>query len=391
MAKKISILGSTGSIGVQTLDVARNLKIEVLGLTTSTNIELLEKQAREFHPRAVAVADERLANLLHERLKDLGIEVYSGVDGLKKVASLEGVDTVVSSIVGIAGLLPTLEAIESGKDIALANKETLVTAGSIVMSRAKSRAVRIFPVDSEHSAIFQCLAANNANEVSRILLTASGGPFRGKSYEELENVNLQQALQHPNWSMGSKITVDSATLMNKGFEVIEARWLFDMDIAKIKVLIHPQSIIHSMVEYLDGSIIAQLGPPDMRIPIQLALTYPERKTNSFSRLDLLKIGKLTFEEPDYDAFPCLRLAFDALKAGGTLPTVLNAANEIAVNLFLKQRIGFNDIPRINEKVMECHTLNISPSIDDIIEIDSWARKKAMELAGSCQPITGGSL
>ncbi|MEG6611979.1 1-deoxy-D-xylulose-5-phosphate reductoisomerase [Pseudoclostridium thermosuccinogenes] len=382
MAKKIAILGSTGSIGIQTLDVARNLGIEVLGLTASKNIELLEKQAREFKPQAVAVADEKLANLLYERLRDLNIEVYGGVDGLKKVASMDGTDTVVSSVVGIAGLLPTIAAIEKGKDIALANKETLVTAGAIVMSMARSRNVRIFPVDSEHSAIFQCLAANDKKDLARIILTASGGPFRGMSCEELEKVTVEQALKHPNWSMGSKITIDSATLMNKGFEVIEARWLFDVGADKIQVLVHPQSIIHSMVEYVDGSIIAQLGAPDMRIPIQLALTYPARMPNDFSKLDFLKVGSLTFEDPCYRTFPCLRLSFEALNAGGTMPAVLNAANEISVNLFLKGKIGFNDISRINEKVMDKHILNISPSIDDIIDSDVWARKKAMELAAS---------
>jgi 1-deoxy-D-xylulose-5-phosphate reductoisomerase len=376
MVKNIAILGSTGSIGVQTLEVAKNLGIRVSGLSAGSNIELLEKQAREFRPRAVSVGDAGLARELGRRLRGLGIEVMSGVDGLKGIASLEEADTVVTSIVGTAGLIPTLEAVRSGKDIALANKETLVTAGAFVMSEARRRNVRIFPVDSEHSAVFQCLQGNRHGDVEAIILTASGGPFRGWKPEELEGVTVAQALKHPNWKMGGKITIDSATLMNKGLEVIEASWLFDMEAERIKVLVHPQSIIHSMVEYADGVVMAQLGPPDMRMPIQLALTWPERAENCFSRLDLLKCGSLTFEEPDTSAFPCLRLAYEALKAGGTMPAAMNAANEAAVGLFIEGRIRFTDIPRIIEKVMHKHIVNTNPVLNDIIEVDRWARTMA---------------
>jgi len=374
MTKSISILGSTGSIGVQTLDVARNLNIRVAGLAANTNIDKLEGQAREFLPDVVAVGDENQAKVLCQRLEDLDVEVVGGIEGLKSVASIDSVDTVVTSIVGIAGLIPTMEAIKNKKNIALANKETLVTAGEIVMSEALKAGVKILPVDSEHSAIFQSLMGNNIEEVSKIILTASGGPFRGKSFKELEKVTLQQALNHPNWSMGSKITIDSATLMNKGLEVIEAKWLFGLDTQMIKVIVHPQSIIHSMVEYTDGSIMAQLGSPDMRLPIQFALTYPNRKHNYFSKLDLLKCGNLTFEEPDMEAFPCLRLAFEALKIGATMPAVMNAANEEAVGLFLKKEINFLDIPNVIENVMTKHVVVNTPTIEDILQVDLWARK-----------------
>jgi 1-deoxy-D-xylulose-5-phosphate reductoisomerase len=374
MAKNIAILGSTGSIGVQTLDVARNLNIRVSALTANSNIDLVEKQAREFMPQLVSIGDSTLALELERRLKGLNIEIHYGMEGLKAAASMAAADTVVTSIVGVAGLIPTIEAIRHGKNIALANKETLVTAGSIVMSEAAAHGVSIFPVDSEHSAIYQCLAANRRQDVGRLILTASGGPFRGKTPAELEKVTVAQALKHPNWNMGSKITIDSATLMNKGLEVIEARWLFDFTPDRIKVVVHPQSIIHSMVEYVDGSIIAQLGSPDMRIPIQLALTWPDRSMNEFSRLDLLKCGSLTFEEPDRESFPCLGLAFEALKAGGTMPAVMNGANEAAVELFLKEKTGFCDIPRLISRVMQAHCVNIKPGLDDIIEVDRWARK-----------------
>ncbi len=374
MAGKISILGSTGSIGIQTLDVARNLKLEVLGLTAYSNIDLIEKQAREFKPYVVAVHGKELADELRLRLRGLNIEVLEGVEGVKKAAVIEETDTVVVAVVGIAGLIPTLEAIRCGKNIALANKETLVTAGALVMSEAKKRNVKILPVDSEHSAIFQCLMGNNNTEASKIILTASGGPFRGKKLGELVKVMPEEALMHPNWIMGSKITIDSATLMNKGLEVIEANWLFGMGLEQIQVLVHPQSVIHSMVEYKDGSVIAQLGSPDMRIPIQFALTYPARVANNFKRLDFIEMGCLTFEKPDIAAFPCLGLAFEALKAGGTMPVVLNAVNEVAVRLFLEGKIGFVDIPRIIEKTMNRHTVNINPGLDDIIEVDRWARE-----------------
>lgn len=381
MGKKISILGSTGSIGVQTLDVARNLGVQILGLTANSNIDLFEKQIREFSPKIVSIGNEKLAEELRFRTKDLKVEIVSGLLGLNRVATIDDVDTVVTSIVGIAGLIPTIEAIRKGKNIALANKETLVTAGSIVMSEAKKHRVNIFPVDSEHSAIFQCMLGNNVKEVEKIILTASGGPFRGKSLKELEQVTLSQALKHPNWNMGSKITIDSATLMNKGLEVIEAKWLFNVSLEKIQVVIHPQSIIHSAVEFIDGSVIAQLGSPDMRIPIQLALTYPERVSNNFSKLNFFEAGSYSFERPDLNSFPCLKLAFDALNAGGTMPTVLNAANEFAVALFLKEKIKFLHIPEIIKLVIESHTVNNNPSLDDIIEVDMWAREKAKIIVG----------
>ncbi|HOA97156.1 MAG TPA: 1-deoxy-D-xylulose-5-phosphate reductoisomerase, partial [Acetivibrio saccincola] len=350
MVKSISILGSTGSIGVQTLDVARNLNIKVEALSGNTNIDLLEAQAREFKPSMVAVRDVDAANVLKERLSDLGIEVAGGMEGLKRAASLECVDMVVVSIVGIAGLIPTMEAIENKKNIALANKETLVTAGSIVMKKAEEKGVKILPIDSEHSAVFQCLMGNNIEDVSKIILTASGGPFRNKTKEELEKVTVKEALKHPNWDMGSKITIDSATLMNKGLEVIEAKWLFGLPVDKIEVLVHPQSIIHSMVEYNDGSVMAQLGLPDMRLPIQFALRYPKRSVNGFPKLDFLKHNNLTFEMPDTEKFPCLRLSYEAIKAGGTMPAVMNAANEEVVSLFIGERINFIQIPQIIEKV-----------------------------------------
>ena len=374
MVKNIAVLGSTGSIGVQALEVARNLGIRVCALTANSNIDLIETQAREFKPQLISVGNSALALELDRRLGGLGIEVHHGIEGLKAAASISEADTVVTSVVGIAGLIPTMEAIRHGKNIALANKETLVTAGSIVMAEVAAHGVSIFPVDSEHSAIYQCLAGNRLQDVNKLILTASGGPFRGKTRAELETVTVAQALKHPNWSMGSKITIDSATLMNKGLEVIEACWLFGFTSDRIKVVVHPQSIIHSMVEYVDGSVIAQLGSPDMRIPIQLALTWPERAINVFSRLDLLRCGHLTFEEPDMGTFACLALAFEALKAGGTMPAVMNGANEIAVELFLKEKIGFCDIPRLIEKTMQAHSVNTMPGLDDIIEVDGWARK-----------------
>jgi 1-deoxy-D-xylulose-5-phosphate reductoisomerase len=376
MAKNIAILGSTGSIGVQTLEAAKNLGIRVSALTANKNIELLAEQAKAFKPLMVSIAEQGLAAALADRLKGTGIEVYSGDEGLKAAAEIEGADTVVTSIVGIAGLVPTIHAIRRGRNIALANKETLVSAGEIVMAEAVRMGVTVFPIDSEHSAIYQCLAGNRKQDVDRLILTASGGPFRGKKRHELKDVTLSQALKHPNWSMGSKITIDSATMMNKGLEVIEARWLFGFMPEMIQVVIHPQSIIHSMVEYKDGSVIGQLGSPDMRIPIQLALTWPERAGNPFSRLDLLKCGSLTFQEPDMDTFRCLGLAFEALEAGGTMPAAMNGANEAAVALFMEEKIGFCDIPRLIEKVMLAHNVNTMAGLDDIIEVDKWARRMA---------------
>jgi len=381
MTKNISILGSTGSIGVQTIEVARNLGLRVLGLTANRNIDLLEKQAREFKPRIVAVMDEDLAAELSRRLKGLDTEVCSGLDGMSRAATIDEVDTVVVSVVGTAGLIPTLRAIRKGKKIALANKETLVAAGSIVMAEAQKYNAEIIPVDSEHSAIFQCLTGSG-REVSKIILTASGGPFRGRKKEDLEDVTFAEALKHPNWKMGSKISIDSSTLMNKGLEVIEAKWLFGLSLDQIQVVIHPQSIIHSAVEYIDGSIIAQLSSTDMRLPIQFAFTYPERVNNNYPKLNFFEIGRLTFERPDYDTFSCLRLAFDAAKIGGTMPAVMNAANEVAVSLFMEERIRFLDIPGLIEEVMEKHTVNTDPTLDDILKADSWAREMAEEIVSS---------
>jgi 1-deoxy-D-xylulose-5-phosphate reductoisomerase len=382
MKKCISILGSTGSIGVQALDVVRNLNmisnpdIRVLGLTADKNIDLLEKQAREFKPEAISITEPQLAKELASRLDGQNIRVFSGNEGLNRIATLKDIDMVLNSIVGVAGLIPTFEAIKHKKNIALANKETLVAAGRLIMEEIKKNNVKIIPVDSEHSAIFQCIMGNNEKNISKLILTASGGPFRGLRYEDLTYITPEEALKHPNWKMGNKITIDSATLMNKGLEVIEAKWLFDINEENIEVLIHPQSIIHSMVEYIDGSVIAQLGSPDMRIPIQFALTYPERSCNSFSRLDLIKKSPLTFEEPDWNTFPCLKLAYQALEESGTMPAVMNRANEIAVDLFLNRKIGFNQIPEIIEKVMKNHIVNKNPTINDIIEVDKWAIEEA---------------
>ncbi len=379
MEKVISIIGSTGSIGVQTLDVARNLGLKVAAISANSNIDLLEKQVHEFLPAVVSVGNEKLAKELEYRLQGMNIEVLYGIEGMKRVVEIEDVDTVVTSVVGTVGLIPTMHAIRKKKNIALANKETLVTAGKLVIEESKKYNINIFPVDSEHSAIYQCLMGSDEKQVEKIIITASGGPFRGKRLSELEGIKPAQALKHPNWSMGSKITIDSATLMNKGLEVIEAKWLFDMELDKIQVLVHPQSIIHSMVEYVDGSIIAQLGSPDMRTPIQLALTYPKRFSNNFSKLDFLKCSQLTFEEPDTKTFRCLQLAYDAILSGGTMAAAMNAANEIAVAAFLNDQISFVAIPNIIEKVMQQHSVNIYPSLEDIIEVDRWAREAAKKL------------
>lgn len=376
MANIISIIGSTGSIGVQTLDVARNLGIKVAAMSANSNIDLLEKQAREFLPAIVSIGNEELAKELKLRLQGMNIEVLYGIEGMKRVVELEQVDTVVTSVVGTAGLIPTMHAIKNKKNIALANKETLVTAGKLVIEAAKKYNVNIFPVDSEHSAIYQCLAGSSDKQVKKIIITASGGPFRGKKLSELENIKPAEALKHPNWNMGNKITIDSATLMNKGLEVIEAKWLFNKELDRIQVLVHPQSIIHSMVEFVDGVVMAQLGSPDMRIPIQLALTYPNRCSNDFPKLDLLKSSQLTFEEPDIKTFRCLQLAYDAILAGGTMTAAMNAANEIAVAAFLHDKISFTSIPNIIESVMLKHNVNIYPSLEDIIEVDKWAREVA---------------
>lgn len=377
MVNNISILGSTGSIGTQALDVVRalgNENIKVHGITGNNNIDLLEKQALEFKPEIVAVMDENKAFELKKRLKSENIKVMGGMEGLIKTATMEQVETVLTGVVGNVGLEPTIEAIKAHKNIALANKETLVSAGDIVMNEAKKNNIKILPVDSEHSAIFQCIQGKQDNDIYKIILTASGGSFRGKKREELENVSVEDALKHPNWVMGRKITIDSATLMNKGLEVIEAVRLFDVSVDKIQVVIHPQSIVHSAVEFDDGSVIAQLGPADMRLPIQYALLYPKRVNLNFSRLDILKHNNLTFEEPDIETFKCLKLAFKAINIGGTMPAVLNGANEIAVERFLNKEISFLQIPELIEKAMNSHTPIYDYDLKDVLLSDKWARE-----------------
>lgn len=378
--RKISILGSTGSIGTQTLEVVEILEnIKVMAITGNSNVKLLEEQARKFQPELIAVMDEKNAEILKEKLSDLNIRVVSGMNGLVEAATYEGVDTVVTSVVGNVGLKPTFEAIRAGKNIALANKETLVSAGQLVMDLAKKHNINIYPVDSEHSAIFQSLQGNEGNKIERILLTASGGPFRGKNREELLHVTAADALKHPNWSMGNKITIDSATLMNKGLEVMEAKWLFGVDVDQIEVLVHPQSIVHSAVEYEDGAIVAQLGEPDMRVPIQYALTYPKRIKNPFPRVDFTQRNNLTFDKPDMETFKCLSLAYRALKTGGTLPAVLNGANEVAVARFLKGEIGFLDIPELIEQTMDAYTVKYEYTLEDLLEADAWAKDYAAKV------------
>lgn len=368
--KKIAILGSTGSIGTQTLEVVReNKDIEVLGLAAGNNIKLLEEQIREFKPRLAAVWKEEKAKELRENIKDLNVKVVSGMEGLIELAVMEETKILVTAIVGMIGIRPTIEAIKAGKDIALANKETLVTAGHIIMPLAKEYNVSILPVDSEHSAIFQSLQGSNGRGLHKILLTASGGPFRGRKREDLVNIQVEDALKHPNWEMGRKITIDSSTLVNKGLEVIEAKWLFDVDIKQIEVVVHPQSIIHSMVEFVDGAIIAELGTPDMKLPIQYALYYPERRFLPGERVDFATLSQLTFEKPDMDTFYGLRLAFEAGEAGGTLPTVFNAANELAVSKFLNRKIGYLQIPEIIETCMRNHKNILNPSVDEILQTE----------------------
>lgn len=370
--KNIAILGSTGSIGVQTLEIAREFAkdINITALVAHSNIELLEQQIREFKPKLVCVYDKDKAKLLKDNIKGLSVRVETGMEGIIACATEESTDTVVAALVGMIGILPTIEAIKAGKNIALANKETLVTAGHIIMPLCKEMKVELMPIDSEHSAIFQSLNGENRKSVHKIILTASGGPFRGFTRASLETVTANDALKHPNWKMGSKITIDSATMINKALEVMEAAWLFDVDIDKIQVIIQPQSIIHSMVEYVDGSIIAQLGLPDMRLPIQYALFYPERKNMKLGdRADFTSIGQLTFEDPDMDTFYGLKLGIKAGKLGGSMPTVFNAANEWAVARFLKGKIGFMDIPRLIEQAMDNHRLIISPSLNEILNVE----------------------
>ena len=371
--KHVAIIGSTGSIGTQTLEIARwNQDIKICALSAGRNIDLLEKQAREFRPEIVGLWDEKLADELKDRLKDMDIRVVSGMDGLIKIAEYKTSDILVTAIVGMIGIRPTVAAIKAGKDIALANKETLVTAGHIIMPLAKEKGVSILPVDSEHSAIFQSLQGNTHDSIEKILLTASGGPFRGKSREFLKHVKLEDALKHPNWSMGRKITIDSSTLVNKGLEVMEAKWLFDVTLDQIQVVVHPQSVIHSAVEYQDGAVIAQLGTPDMRLPIQYALYYPERRNLSGRRLDLFEIADLTFEKPDTDTFRGLALAYQAMEKGGNIPTVYNAANEKAVSLFLDRKISYPEITELIEACMENAEFIDHPDVDEILGTEAAA-------------------
>ena len=369
--KKIAILGSTGSIGTQTLEVIReNKDIEVTGLAAGTNVDLLEKQIREFQPNLVAMWTEEKAKELKSRIRDLDVKVVSGMDGLLEIATMEESEILVTAIVGMIGIRPTIAAIKAGKDIALANKETLVTAGHIIMPLAKECGVKILPVDSEHSAIFQSLQGSHGkNELKKILLTASGGPFRGKKQEDLLNIRVEDALKHPNWAMGRKITIDSSTMVNKGLEVMEARWLFDIDLDHIQVVVQPQSIIHSMVEFEDGAVMAQLGTPDMRLPIQYALCYPDRRFLKGDRLDFHMLKQITFEEPDRKTFKGLPMAVEAAKAGGSMPTVFNAANELAVRKFLQKKISFLDIYEIIGQSMSRHTAVKDPDLDQILEIE----------------------
>lgn len=378
--KNISILGATGSIGTQTLDVIRNSdeKINLIGITANSSVDKIKEIIREFEPKYVAMMDENSAKSIEEFCSKEypNIQVFNGIDGLIKVATLEEIDTVVTSVVGMIGLKPTMAAIEAKKDIALANKETLVVAGELVMNKAKENNVKILPVDSEHSAIYQSLRGNDLSTIKKIILTASGGPFRGKKVEDLKNTTVEEALNHPNWSMGKKITIDSATLMNKGLEVIEAHWLFNCDYDNIQVVVHPQSIIHSMVEYIDGAIIAELGSADMRLPIQYALNFEERKKEVAKSIDFYEISKLTFEKPDMDTFKCLKLAFEAGKNGGLEPTVLNGANEVVVQLFLDKKIKFLEIGDIIEDTInkfKCE-INKELTLDNIIELDKKVRE-----------------
>lgn len=371
MEKTIAILGSTGSIGTQTLEVVReNKDLKVVALSAGSNIELLEAQIREFHPELAAVWEKEKAEELAVKVADLDVRIVSGMEGLLELARLPKAEILVTAIVGMIGIRPTIAAIEAGKDIALANKETLVTAGHLIMPLAKEKGVQILPVDSEHSAIFQVLHGEQKREIHKLLITASGGPFRGKKREELERVQVEDALKHPNWAMGQKITIDSATLVNKGLEVMEAKWLFDVGLDQIQVVVQPKSIIHSMVEFVDGAVLAQMGTPDMKLPIQYALYYPERRYLPGERLDFGKLKEITFEEPDMDTFLGLPLAMKASRIGGSMPTVFNAANERAVAKFLKKKIGFLDIYRIIEAAMEHHAFVENPALEQILEAET---------------------
>lgn len=383
--KKIAILGSTGSIGRNALQVIEQYpdRFQIVALAAGKNIDLLAEQINRFQPKLAAVLDQQLAKDLVGRLQpDTGVKVLAGSEGYQQVASCADAEMILSSMVGAAGLIPTLGAIRAGKDVALANKETLVMAGALVMEEVRRYQVRLLPVDSEHNAIFQALEGHRREDLKRILLTASGGPFLKIPKEKIETVTPAQALAHPNWDMGRKITIDSATLMNKGLEVIEAKWLFDVPVEKIDVHIHPQSIVHSMVEYVDGSVIAQMGIPDMRIPIAYALAYPERLGLDLPSLNFYTVQTLTFQEPDLSRFPCLNLAFSACKEGGTMPAVLNAANEVAVQAFLDNRISFMGIPRLVDQVMQEHAVEPGIELEAFLAADTWARRKAEDIIDS---------
>lgn len=379
--KQIVILGSTGSIGTNTLDIIAQFpdQFRVVGLTAGTKDEVLEAQLRRFKPAAVALADENAAARLQARCRDTAVRICSGVEGLAQVAQWPEADLVISAIVGGAGLVPTLAAIRAGKQVALANKEPMVMAGQLMQEEARRHGVKIFPVDSEHSAIFQSMEGHRREDIRRLILTASGGPLWGLSREQMQHVKPEQALRHPNWKMGAKITIDSATLMNKGLEVVEARWLFDVPASQIEVLVHRESIVHSLVEYRDGSVIAQLGTPDMRTPISYAMQYPERLPLDQPPLDLARIGTLTFQEPDHERFPCLGLGYEALRIGGTMPATLNAANEVAVAAYLQEGIGFLEIAEVIEATMAAHKPRSIATLDDALEADRWAREKADSL------------
>ncbi|MCL2760665.1 MAG: 1-deoxy-D-xylulose-5-phosphate reductoisomerase [Desulfuromonadales bacterium] len=380
--KKLAILGSTGSIGVSTLDIVASApdRFKVEALTGGKNIELLAEQIKAFSPKVVSVLDKEDAAQLAGMLPSANRpEIFSGVEGMIAAATTPDADMVVAAIVGAAGLVPTAAAIKAGKDIALANKETLVTAGRLFMDMVKKAGVKLYPVDSEHSAVFQSIEGHRKQDISKIILTASGGPFLHTLIDQLKNVTVQDALNHPNWSMGKKITIDSATMMNKGLEVIEAKWLFDTEVDKIKVNIHPQSIIHSMVEYIDGCVIAQLGTPDMKTPIAYALSYPERIPTGVKPLDLTDIGELTFLKPDMEKFPCLKLAYEAIKAGESMPAVMNAANEVAVEAFLKGILRFVQIPKLIQMVIDQHEPKEFSCVEDVLKVDLWSRKKSREV------------
>lgn len=373
--RNIAILGSTGSIGTQTLEIVReNNDLNVVSIAAKSSINKLEEQVREFKPDIVCVYDEKAASQFKVMISDTNTKVVSGMEGLIEAATYKSAELVVTAFVGMIGIVPTVEAIKAGKNIALANKETLVTAGHIVMDLAKKNNVKILPVDSEHSAIFQSLNGENSKEIDKILLTASGGPFRTKTKDDLKTVTLEDALKHPNWSMGRKITIDSATMVNKGLEVLEAKWLFDVDVDNIQVVVQPQSIIHSMVQFNDGAVIAQLGVPDMKLPIQYAIYYPERRYLSGDRLDFGKIGQITFEDPDFEKFKGLELAYESGRIGGSMPTVLNSANEKAVAMFLNRKIGYLEIADIIEYCMSKHNTIENPTIEQILEIENWVNE-----------------